>query len=220
MLAFGDSNTVAIGASVPAVTGYPALLATALGIGMTNYAVGGVGMNNPGNGILAQMLSVSPPSRNVPCVMIIGTNDMGVYGPDPTKLAEFSVGLRSGLQHLTSKQRIPEPRTFQERLLFKKGKLPAVDDGCSVWVGNTPKQVTGSYVGAGSPAVQALYVAQIAADIAWAQSQGWRVYGVDVSSAYDPNTMGNEPPSQIHFGDTGHLAVKNAFYAAMQARGV
>lgn len=217
VLAFGDSITVGTGASVPPVTGYVALLATALGFGVANYAVGGVAMNTATTGILAQMLSIPAPTHYETVVMTVGTNDMGLYGTDPTKVAEFGSGLRTGLRHLTSRRRIPEPTTDQERRLVRRGQqLPSVPDGPRVFVGNTPKQVTGSYVGAASPAAQALYAAQVSSEVTYAQSQGWRVYIVDVASAYDPVTQNGEPPSGIHPNDAGHLAIKNAFYAAIR----
>lgn len=216
MYAFGDSITVGKEASNYATLGYAGRVAATLGLPLDNRAVSGVAMNTASTGILAQMLLAAPPPRQDLCVLIAGTNDMGGYGTDATRLAEFTAALQEGLLYLTSRRRSPEPKSARERALVRQGRrLSTVADGCRVYVGNTPKQVTGSYVGLGSPAAQALYAAAVAAAVANVAARGRRVYLVDVASAYDPATQGNQPPSGIHPGDSGHLAIANAFLAAM-----
>lgn len=228
MFAAGDSITEGSLASNAAGTTWVQLLAASLGLGYTNYGVSGATMLGveelvPGvlrSSILAQMLRITPPPRYTVCVLICGTNDMILYGEDAPHLADFQAALQTGLLHLTSRRRIPEPKNDQERRLLREGKLPSVADGASVWVGNTPRQSAGHWAGLASDAAHTAYVNAVAATVAAVASQGRDVHLVDVSAAYDPDTMGIDPPSNIHPTDAGHAAIKAAFYSAMQAGGI
>jgi lysophospholipase L1-like esterase len=214
MLVFGDSIALGGDASAPSLYGY-----AALGVPVTNHAVGGALMYNEivPPAIRTQMLAVSPPSRYELVVMNCGTNDMGLYGSDATALAAFKAALQEGLLYLTSRRRIPEPKNARERLLLRQHRLPSVTDGPRVFVGNTPKQIPGSYVGNGSPTVQALYATAVADTVAAVAAQRRRVYLVDMASAYDPVTMDGSLPSGIHPNDTGHAAIAAAFLAVIRS---
>lgn len=219
MLAFGDSITFGAEASNFATTAYVPLIAAALGVGYTNYGIpsatllGGVTPFGPRAAILDEMLSVSPPSKYQPCVMLLGMNDQIDWSTDPTAVASFQAGLVTGLLYLTSKRRTPEPKNAKERLLLRRGRLPSADDGATVYVGNCISEPTGHYLPNGSPAAQALYNVAIAAAVANVAAQGRRVHLVNTNAAYNPATM--DSGDNVHPNDLGHAAIAAAFLTVM-----
>lgn len=219
MLAFGDSVTRGALASTTA-QGYAALVASARGHALTNYAEGGATMlGGPAEhqtSILAQMLAVAPPSAGEIVVMALGINDIIAYGTDATQLASFAEGLETGLLHLTSKRRIPDPATAWEREQVLRGRtLPSVPDGPRVFVGNTLSQSV--YQGSASAAARTAYSDVIAAKVLALQARGRRAYYVDINAAYDPSTQGADPPSNIHPGNDGHADIAAAVLAEIEA---
>jgi hypothetical protein len=218
VFAFGDSITY--GAEATGFHGYASIVADALGLPIDNRAIPGAAMVvPPDDAILGQMLGFTPPSRYEIGVTLLGTNDGNVFGTDAGALADFKAGLQEGLLHLTSRRRVPEPKTDRERLLARQHLLPSVPDGPRVFVGNTPKQIPGHEIGLFSPTVQALYAAAVAEAVAAVAAQNRRVYLVDVASVYDPATMDGSDPSGIHPADSGHAAIAAAFLAAIRSVG-
>jgi lysophospholipase L1-like esterase len=216
MLAFGDSITYGLYASDVATLGYAGLLASTLGVGIENVAIAGATLlGTEGQpSILAQILPHAPPPRYTPCVTIVGTNDAIAYGTDAGRLATFQAGLEEGLLHLTSRRRTREPKTVEEIILaLKGGAPPSVSESCTVWIGTMTRQ--SAWFGSSSEAAWAAYVAATTAAVSAVGSRGRDVRLVDTASAYDPDTMGADPPMNIHPNDVGHLALKTAFYTAM-----
>jgi lysophospholipase L1-like esterase len=223
LYAVGDSITFGFyGAGYPTfpnplVDGYAATVAATLGLPIANTAFPGATMLGVGGSasILQQMLALTPPYRDDLVVTMLGTNDLLVSGTDAAALAAFSAGLRQGLVWLTSGRGRRFPLTPYERWLARAGQLPGVVDGCRVFVGNTPRQSV--YTPPGSAAAQEAYSAQVAADVAWAQGQGRRVWLVDAEAAYDPATQGADPPTSVHPGPSGHASIAAAYLAAIRA---
>jgi lysophospholipase L1-like esterase len=214
MHAFGTSITV--GFSATGLNGYAPLVASQLQVGISNHAISGATMlGGPGVGqasILAEMLATAPPGRGDLCVMEAGTNDVIAYGTDATQVTAFQAGLQQGLLWITGHRRVPRPLTERERVLARQRKLGAIQGGCSVFVGNTPRQ--SPYTGAGSSAAQLAYAQACADAVAAVAAQGRRVYLVDIASVFDPAT---QSPDGIHPDDAGHLAIKTAFSTAIVA---
>lgn len=219
VLAFGDSITFGAEASNFATTAYVPLIAATLGVGYTNYGIpsatllGGLTPFGPRDSILNEMLGVSPPSKYEPCVMLLGMNDQIDWSTDPAPVVTFQAGLEQGLLWLTSRRRPPEARSARERLLLRQGKLPLVDDGATVYVGNCISEPSGHYLPNGSPAAQAMYNVAIAAAVTNVAAQGRRVHLVDANAAYNPATM--DSGDNVHPNDLGHAAIAAAFLAAM-----
>jgi lysophospholipase L1-like esterase len=213
-LFFGDSITAYTGASDTA-HGFTSLIAAGLGVTQDNRGVSG--------DTLAQtvqvMATVSPPSQYEVVVWLAGFNDNLTHGTDATALATFQAQMTAALLYLTSHQRQPEARSVQEKVLLRQGKLPAVPDGCSVWVGNCIKPLNYAAGGLppaylfGSDAGQAAYNVAIAAAVANVAAQGRRVHLVDVASAYNTATMVSG--DQVHPNDTGHAYLASTFLTAM-----
>lgn len=190
LLTFGDSITYGALASDYAATSYVARIAAALGLTVDNRAISGATMLGTEDraSILQQMLNVPPPVWSSRVAMLIGTNDMGLYGADPVHLASFSDGLHQGLLHLASA-------------------------GAPIWVGTTLRQAV--YVADASEEARLAYCAVIEAGVSAMRALGRDVYLVPTGDVYDPTSMGGDPPSYVHPTDGGHGALAGVFLAAM-----